>query len=431
MSDLERRLRQTMRQQLEPVDVFPLAPQQLRRAKTIRIVTAALAGLLTVSLVAAALVAAPRLFGNEGRNNQVPGEMKRGPLEVGTLGFQPSEGWNTASTATIDTFVNPTVWAWTADLEVDFPEFPTHLLPTMEDTDAFIAIELPFRERLPAEPNQEFPAGELPLSLDDATVHRSWEGQPHDDVIQYRILRTIDGVYVDARIYFASSNPSQETLARAQQQLQRLQLPMVHKVPSVAVVRCTEDGTRVDSSVVRPMPDGVHIRFVNETDDRGFHLRSVDDAAQNEGGRLRPNDVTELTTSAPPGETLIGCFESPSDPPFFDTEGQDYARLTIVDPEGLWVNPELACGRGWKRSRIRTDVKEQVDPEQVAHDEVPGLRDGDVIRRPGYPGTEWHLDTHVVVRDGENVAFLVFGRRGGRWEIGIHACPGSAIGKAS
>lgn len=156
--------------------------------------------------------------------NPPPGCEQR-EVSRGTLGFLPNEGWNTATTATIETFVYPTAWAWTADLDVEFPEFPTHLLPTMNDTDAFITVELPFADQSPSDPNEEFPAGELPLSLDNATVHHSWEGQPHDDVILYRILRTINGIRVDVRIYFASSEPDQATLAMAEEQLRTLTLP--------------------------------------------------------------------------------------------------------------------------------------------------------------------------------------------------------------
>src|SRR5262245_38466850 len=36
--------------------------------------------------------------------------------------------------------------------------------------------------------------------------------------------------------------------------------------PNTAVVACTDQGTEVITPVVRPQPDGVHFRTVNETD---------------------------------------------------------------------------------------------------------------------------------------------------------------------
>lgn len=161
-----------------------------------------------------------------GSNSRVScGPIARGQRSTSDPRFLPKTGWNVASTADTDSFVNPTAWAWNADFDVKFPEHPTDLLRTMNETELFIAVELPMPERWPAPPTDEFPTGHLPLSTSDADIHRSWEGQPADEVVMYRISRTIEGMYVDARVYFATQEPSSETLRQADGQLSRLILP--------------------------------------------------------------------------------------------------------------------------------------------------------------------------------------------------------------
>lgn len=203
------------------------------------------------------------------------------------------------------------------------------------------------------------------------------------------------------------------------------------QAPVLANVRCTDDGAETDTAKVQPERDGVHIRFLNETNHREFFLRMRGGGDwHNEGGRLEPYGVTELTTSAPPGELVVGCFRNDNDIPVPDPDDPHYAAMTVVDPKGLWVPLDLYCGSEPEPSRIETDATADDDTNfpALAREEVPGLHPNDVVRKPGYPETEWHLNSHVVVRDGDVIAHLTFGASGGKWEIGVRSCRGSGIG---
>lgn len=204
------------------------------------------------------------------------------------------------------------------------------------------------------------------------------------------------------------------------------------QAPVLATVRCTDDGAETDTAKVQPERDGLHIRFINETNHREFFLRMRGGGDwHNEGGRLEPYGVTELTTSAPPGELVVGCFRNENDIPVPDPDDPRYAPLTIVDPKDLWVPDDLYCGSEPERSRIETDVaaEDETNFPALAREEVAGLHPNDVVRKPGYPETEWHLNSHVVMRDGDVIAQLSFGTSGGKWEISVRSCPGSGIGE--
>ena len=70
-----------------------------------------------------------------------------------------------------------------------------------------------------------FPARELPLQLSDADVRTNWEGQVASNVPEYLLLATVDGRWVEVRVYFGRSTRAPPRLEAAQQELNRLVLP--------------------------------------------------------------------------------------------------------------------------------------------------------------------------------------------------------------
>jgi hypothetical protein len=188
--------------------------------------------------------------------------------------FEPAPGWYLASTGTVDPEAEliPITWAANvpfsqADLaeariagSLGFP--PAETLRTL-DADQIALVALLWsadRRNAPTGPDQNFPTRELPLRLSDADVRSSWEGQVHSDVPEFLLLAWAGGWNLDVRVYFGSQEPSEETLAEAQAQLDRLRLPdPPTPPPPTASYLDADDGLAIsipDSWTFRENPSG-------------------------------------------------------------------------------------------------------------------------------------------------------------------------------
>jgi hypothetical protein len=226
-------------------------------------------------------------------------------------------------------------------------------------------------------------------------------------VVAYSALRD-DG---PAGIVAGTSGPSRDELA-----------------PMVASIRCDGRSTVVEtqvveidpqtgdilatSSAVRPQPDGVHVLVTNTS---GMDLSFQWDL----GGDNAPIGAHELVLELPPGTAKIRCQDPSEDA---GVPG-GYADLRIVDPDGVYVPMELACGEvtSWSAD-FAPGATGDPDPVQSARDHVKGLEPGDVVEAAGYPDSEIR---HVrVVRDGEVVAVLEYfsDGQGGWLESGGSTC---------
>lgn len=199
----------------------------------------------------------------------------------------------------------------------------------------------------------------------------------------------------------------------------------------VAVVECYKDRVVLENPVVRAQRDGVRFVIENRGGVWGFELRHVTDpnVAWN-SGPIGPG-TTRLTDSSAPGEVLVACLRARDR----DAQGSWYhdddaptARLTIVDPDGLYVPWEPVCGFG-EQSRMKIDVPKGEEPAE-AFRRVPGVRPSDEFRTPKYPESPQYWPTVMVFREGEAVARLMGPRIGNVWELLINACPGSGIAGA-
>jgi hypothetical protein len=177
---------------------------------------------------------------------------------------------------------------------------------------------------------------------------------------------------------------------------------------------------------VQPRRDGIHLRFYTPSD-RWNAFQLVNDDGDNEGGRFRGYRFENLSTF-PPGPLYVGCFESLYDAPLYPREPA-YSKLTIVDPFGLWTEPEPDCPVPDKRPMIVPGNPSDPEPdyEALMREHASGLEPGDVFERPMYPESEFIFETRTVVRDGRRVASLTFSPRAGSWVITVWACPGSGI----
>jgi hypothetical protein len=108
----------------------------------------------------------------------------------------------------------------------------------------------------------------------------------------------------------------------------------------VAHIVCGNDTVQVDTPVVRAHRDGVRLDFDNPGGAWGFELHPENyEYGQAMGGRLRTS-----TFSVPPGEVLVACL--PTRHSSYRHPDAPTSTFTIVDPEGLYVPWDLACGFG-------------------------------------------------------------------------------------
>lgn len=200
-------------------------------------------------------------------------------------------------------------------------------------------------------------------------------------------------------------------------------------VPAVARLVCEDGGARALTPRVRAVSDGIHIEMDNEAGARGFYLRTATSAGNNQGGKLEPTGKTEIRTTMPPGDLLVGCFDGPVDPAYYEVT-PEYARIAVVDPDGLWVDPAVGCETG-EQNRYRAgpaDGNVPDDAESIIRSTVPYVLPTDQVIRPGYPETEWHGEPRLIVRNGSPIATVSVYAQYGRWEVAVRACPGASIG---
>jgi hypothetical protein len=160
------------------------------------------------------------------------------PEQLAPPTFAPTEGWNSISTSTdphaVDAQAPPTAWAanvpldpgdlagHTADGALTDAYFPSNTLKSLPPGGVVIVASIAGGS---ASPNVNFPARSLPLRLSEAQVLESWEGQVAANMPEYRLLATVEGRWLDVRVYFGMLSPSASTLRAAQEELARLRLP--------------------------------------------------------------------------------------------------------------------------------------------------------------------------------------------------------------
>jgi hypothetical protein len=191
--------------------------------------------------------------------------------------------------------------------------------------------------------------------------------------------------------------------------------------PDRARISCTAIGPRVADPMVRPQPDGVHLVFENPAGAQQYDVHPLRwSSGASTGGPLGQGE-TPTTISAPPGELLVSCL---GDHGFVWGRA---ARLTVVDPSHLWVPTEPSC------SDVRSfDVEDGTPPDQpapslIARSVLTGLRDSDLVMKPGYPQTLWTGNLVMVIRGGEPIAAVTQYANQGTWIVHVEVCQGAHL----
>jgi hypothetical protein len=184
----------------------------------------------------------------------------------------------------------------------------------------------------------------------------------------------------------------------------------------VGSVLCEGEAVRVQTPIVRAQVDGVHLQVVNSGAARPYEVRS-DDALPTTG--VLPEDgVVDLVLPLAPGVVGFTCFRAGSGEPVT-------ASFELQDPDGLWQPGVLACDRPESGVFVTTYAEEPFG--RTARRAVLGLVAADRLVKPGYPGTAWHGELHVVVRGDRVIARIVRVLNHGRWSVTVDACPGSGL----
>lgn len=207
--------------------------------------------------------------------------------------------------------------------------------------------------------------------------------------------------------------------------------------PTVVRLDCGGQGPELLTPEVQVQTDGVLM-----------HVEPVGDAIGVEGSLVDEDPGTgtwafdfgegdqaqsfAIALGIAPGEYVVRCAHGA----FLGGEltSAEGVSLRIVDPEGVWHDPALACsGPDQALRQIFDGGEPPVNPasiiDQVIRHAVPGVVDSDVIDYAVYPGTprgeEWHFR---VVRRGEVLAVLHLFESDSQRTIEVEACSSSQIG---
>jgi hypothetical protein len=173
-----------------------------------------------------------------------PSKDTRAPQQATTdeFRFTSAAGWYTASTGLHPQAPQePFAIASTIPLEEPVAgQLPLDTLRHLPRTGIIIAVGAG-----PRPPYGHFPPGSLPPQLGDADVRASWEGQSNPDAPEYLILRYVNGFNLETRVYFGAQAPSDEQAARAQSELDRLELPAARATKALSTTRGQSVAPRV------------------------------------------------------------------------------------------------------------------------------------------------------------------------------------------
>ncbi|MFL5798350.1 MAG: hypothetical protein ACJ77A_10515 [Actinomycetota bacterium] len=186
---------------------------------------------------------------------------------------------------------------------------------------------------------------------------------------------------------------------------------------------CDRDAVLLSTPAVRAHADGVRVAIRDRGGAWGFDLHPASSEYGQAMGDVFRDAPTEATWPIPPGVVTVACLPN-AHSSYFDPEAMT-ATFRVVDPDGLYVPEELACGVG-EQHRIRIDAAEGEDPAAVFR-RVPGVLPSDDLRKPGYPRYPLIWPTFNVFREGKAVASIGGPKRGEDWELFVNSCPGSGF----
>jgi hypothetical protein len=204
------------------------------------------------------------------------------------------------------------------------------------------------------------------------------------------------------------------------------------EVPTVVSITCTSNNeAQLESPTVAARRDGVRFEVQNPGTAEFIYIRDPVDIGQSIGLEIGPGGTTKVVRMVQirVQDWLVGCFSAPFST--FEHTAADYERLTIVDPEEVWVSTEMWCDStpqdDYTTGRVDLDGVGRAEVAAALLARTPGLREGDVVEPAGYPRAEW--PSYRAVRYGEVIArFEVLDASGSRSYAHYETCNGSGVG---
>jgi len=191
--------------------------------------------------------------------------------------------------------------------------------------------------------------------------------------------------------------------------------------PDVARVSCEPEGAVVDASVVRAGDAGVRFVVQNEAQAQFLRVRPQRELGGPVDLLLVDGPSSEAILAVAPGSVLVSCLRDRASGPAPASE------LAIVDPQDLWISPELACSKVVEREFQSRFSGTEEDAIETVRRTIGDLVSEDEIAKPGYPQTRWHGDLVVVIRDGRTIGRVTRAQDQGMWTVALSACTGSGI----
>lgn len=386
MTDVETRLRAALHDTLDPVGADPArASQSLRRARRGRAVRGIATGLAGVLMAGAAALAWERR----------PADRPRPAADSADVGaFVASFGRHGQATVVIDVV-------------------KSQLCVDLTRVRARYGAAVRYDVQGPDDPR---------VGSFDSTIRA--RGAPACTTVDEAAARRLVG---EPHLHYLEVDPGESGRASA---LAPLDVEPQYAPDRLEVV-CSQTGAVGLAPEVQPRLDGVHLRIHGGREWDQVSIRPADGGSF--GLRLTPAGPLNNATSMAPGRYWIACFRDAADPGFEPPDPAHYASFSVVDPNDLWNDAELACDATRQLREIVTDEPvgtPSVPPDfdLLARDHVTGLRPGDELERPSYPESAAPREARTVVRDGVSIASLYFGRVDGRWSILPIVCDGSGIG---
>jgi hypothetical protein len=173
--------------------------------------------------------------------------------------------------------------------------------------------------------------------------------------------------------------------------------------PSVGVARCDTVGMTLTTPVVRPQPDGVHLRISNITGREMEFEYDVDHGQGGGGGAVVPAGVSEQVMPFAARSIDVTCYAE-------ETAGVRalYETIVIEDPSDVAKSPYLDCARANNLQRVdpRWSGRDFMHTARAYLRAHGLLRPGDRIERAVAPGPEFPIAQ--VVRGEHTAASLEF-----------------------
>jgi len=189
--------------------------------------------------------------------------------------------------------------------------------------------------------------------------------------------------------------------------------------PNVARVSCEPDGALVDTSVVQAGDAGVGFVVQNTSQAQFLRVRPLRELGSPVDVPIANGAPSDAVVAVGPGTVRVSCLRDRASGPAPSSE------LAIVDPQELWISPELGCSKIVEREFQSRFAGTEEDAVDTVRRTIGDLVSEDRIAKPGYPQTRWHGDLVVVIRDGRTIARVTRAQDQGMWTVTLSICTGA------